>query len=174
MTDILEKVKNSLGITGNYQDTTLKEYIDEVIRYIVDAGVPSELANSEISVGVISRGVSDLWNYGEGKLSSYFYQRVGQLVYALESGRYISFVEGDFGIAFPVNVEGIEIALEDKVNFVCGEFTKECDVVDNYAIVTFTKEDSESFKKGTYDWNLKIEKADALITVFGDGRMIVS
>lgn len=81
MADILGKVKNSLGITGNHQDTTLKEYIDEVICYMIDAGVPSEIANSEISAGVISRGVMDLWNYGSGKLSDYFYQRVTQLTY---------------------------------------------------------------------------------------------
>jgi hypothetical protein len=41
------------------------------------------VVNSDVSAGVISRGVTDLWNYGSsgGKLSEYFYQRVGQLVY---------------------------------------------------------------------------------------------
>lgn len=81
MADILEKVKNSLGITGNNQDATLQEYINEVVAYMEDAGVPSEVTNSEISAGVISRGVMDLWNYGSGKLSDYFYQRVTQLAY---------------------------------------------------------------------------------------------
>ena len=81
MADILEKVKNLLGITGNYQDATLKEYIDEVICYMIDAGVPESVANSKISAGVIARGVMDLWNYGSGKLSDYFYQRVTQLTY---------------------------------------------------------------------------------------------
>ena len=81
MADILEKVKKSLGITGDHQDATLQEYINEVIAYMEDAGVPSKVANSEISAGVISRGVMDLWNYGSGKLSEYFYQRVTQLAY---------------------------------------------------------------------------------------------
>lgn len=81
MADILAKVKNSLGITGDQQDATLQEYINEVIAYMEDAGVPSEVANSEISAGVIARGVMDLWNYGSGKLSDYFYQRVTQLAY---------------------------------------------------------------------------------------------
>lgn len=81
MADILERVKNSLGITGNYQDVTLQEYIEEVISYMIDAGVPKEVANSEISAGVIARGVTDLWNYGNGKLSDYFYQRLTQLAY---------------------------------------------------------------------------------------------
>jgi hypothetical protein len=46
-----------------------------------DAGVPESVINSNISAGVISRGVTDLWSYGtnDGKLSNYFYQRVSQL-----------------------------------------------------------------------------------------------
>lgn len=80
---ILTIVKKALGITGTYQDDTLNVYIDEVISYMVDAGVPSSVVNSPASAGVISRGVTDLWNYGSagGKLSDYFYQRVTQLSY---------------------------------------------------------------------------------------------
>ena len=83
MADILTKVKNALGITGTYQDATLQIYIDEVIAYMKDAGVPTEVINSIASAGVIARGVTDLWNYngGAGKLSDYFYQRVSQLAY---------------------------------------------------------------------------------------------
>lgn len=78
---ILSKVKNALGITGEYQDETLKVYIDEVKYYMISAGVPEDVANSDKSAGVIARGVSDLWNYnnGAGKLSDYFCQRVSQL-----------------------------------------------------------------------------------------------
>ena len=36
---MLEKVKKSLGITGNYQDDTLTEYRDEVVACLKDAGV---------------------------------------------------------------------------------------------------------------------------------------
>ena len=81
MADILTKVKSALGITGNYQDATLNIYIDEVKYYMADAGVPEAIINSDISAGVISRGVTDLWSYGtnDGKLSDYFYQRVSQL-----------------------------------------------------------------------------------------------
>ena len=80
----LDKVKNALGITGTYQDATLTIYIDEVKAYMKDAGVSTEVINSELSAGVIARGVTDLWNYngGAGKLSDYFYQRVSQLAYA--------------------------------------------------------------------------------------------
>lgn len=86
--NILSTVKKALGITGTYQDDTLKVYIDEVIAYMVDAGVPSTVVNSTASAGVIARGVTDLWNYGSagGKLSDYFYQRVSQLSYQVKDG----------------------------------------------------------------------------------------
>lgn len=87
MTDtILKGVKSALGITGDYQDPTLKIYINEVMAYMKSAGVAEAVINSEVSVGVIARGVTDLWNYngGAGKLSDYFYQRVSQLAYTTE------------------------------------------------------------------------------------------
>lgn len=81
MTDanILTGVKNALGITGNFMDDTLNVYIDEVTSYMSSAGVTD--SNIIASVGVIARGVNDLWNNnaGAGKLSPYFYDRVTQL-----------------------------------------------------------------------------------------------
>lgn len=76
-TNMLEKVKNALGITGTYQDDTLGVYIDEVIDFLVKSGVK----RSDITSGIVSRGVADLWNYGEGdgKLSQYFITRATQL-----------------------------------------------------------------------------------------------
>lgn len=75
----LANVKTALGITGNYQDATLQIYIDEVVAFLVDAGVAEAL----ITDGIVARGVADLWNYGagEGKLSEYFMQRATQLSY---------------------------------------------------------------------------------------------
>lgn len=75
----LDDVKNALGITGNYQDSTLQIYFDEVGAFLIDAGV----AESNITPGIVARGVSDLWNYGgaEGKLSDYFMKRATQLAY---------------------------------------------------------------------------------------------
>lgn len=72
-------IKNALGITGDYQDDTLQIYFDEVIDFLVDAGVKK----SNISKGIVARGVADLWNYGagEGQLSQYFLQRATQLAY---------------------------------------------------------------------------------------------
>jgi hypothetical protein len=75
--EMLSKVKNALGITGDYQDNTIQVYIDEVVDYLCDAGV----AETNITSGIVARGVSDLWNYGsaEGKLSTYFMERAAQL-----------------------------------------------------------------------------------------------
>ena len=81
MTDatILTGVKNALGITGTYMDDTINVYIEEVTDYMSNAGVTDSIILA--SVGVIARGVNDLWNNsaGNGKLSPYFYDRVTQL-----------------------------------------------------------------------------------------------
>lgn len=76
---MLDDVKTALGITGDYQDATIQVYINEVIAFLVDAGV----SQANITSGIVARGVSDLWNYGgaEGKLSEYFMQRAAQLSY---------------------------------------------------------------------------------------------
>ena len=81
--ELLEKVKSALGITGTFQDETLKIYVAEVKSYLVCAGVKESVLDSSISVGVIVRGVADLWNYGAGnaELSPYFMQRAAQLCY---------------------------------------------------------------------------------------------
>ena len=75
--NFLNDVKNALGVTGTYQDNTLTIYINEVVAFLVGAGV----AESNITSGIVARGVADLWNYGsgEGKLSEYFMQRAAQL-----------------------------------------------------------------------------------------------
>lgn len=76
---LLAGVKNALGITGTFMDATISIYIDEITDYMSNAGVSAAVITA--SVGVITRGVSDLWNNnaGNGKLSPYFYDRVSQL-----------------------------------------------------------------------------------------------
>ena len=76
---MLAKVESALGIEGDYQDSTIQEYIDEVTAFLTDAGVKS----AYITSGIVSRGVPDLWNYGagDGKLSDYFIKRATQLSY---------------------------------------------------------------------------------------------
>lgn len=83
MTDaqLLTKIKNGLGITGDFQNATLTVYVDEVKAFMKSAGVADTVITSEASVGCIMRGVADLWNYGSGNatLSDYFRMRVLQL-----------------------------------------------------------------------------------------------
>lgn len=76
---MFDDVKAALGVTGDYQDSTLQVYYNEVVAFLNDAGVAAD----KITPGIIARGVSDLWNYGgaEGKLSEYFIQRASQLAY---------------------------------------------------------------------------------------------
>ena len=77
---ILASVKNALGVTSDFMDATISIYIDEVTDYMLGAGVPDDVIAA--SVGVISRGVNDLWttSSGDAKYSPYFYDRVTQLV----------------------------------------------------------------------------------------------
>lgn len=80
---LVKAVKLARGMTGTFeaQDAQLGMEIDDVISYMVSAGVPRDVASSEASAGVIARGIEDI-KYNGGKLSDYFYQRVGQLVYS--------------------------------------------------------------------------------------------
>ena len=59
----IEDIKTALGITGEYFDELLSIYMDTAKAYLRNAGVSDENMN----VGVVARGVADLWNYGAGK-----------------------------------------------------------------------------------------------------------
>lgn len=100
---MLDRVKKSLGITGDYQNDTLTEYIEEVKSYLMDAGVDE----GDITPGIVARGVADLWNYGSGeaKFSSYFMQRAAQLAYRTTPDN----IEG----AAEITKETIDEALDD-------------------------------------------------------------
>lgn len=80
---ILEEVKKRLAITDESNDGVLSGLIDDVIEYCVSAGVPRETMESAKAYGLITRGVSDLWNMGagEGKYSDVFTLRLVQLQY---------------------------------------------------------------------------------------------
>lgn len=83
---VLAYVKASLGITGEYHDALLTNYINEVAMYMLAAGVSTTVMATEAVYGCIARGVADLWQYGagEGKLSPYFKERVIQLATTVE------------------------------------------------------------------------------------------
>lgn len=77
--ELLTAVKTRLSLTGNYHDNLITALITDVKEYVTSAGANAE---SDAAVGVIARGVADLWNFGsgDGKFSEVFYQRVSQLV----------------------------------------------------------------------------------------------
>lgn len=80
---LLTEVKARLGITGNYHDDAILGYIDDVKGFLASGGVHATVLKSDKAVGLIARGVLDLWNYGagDGTLSPYFYQRLTQLAF---------------------------------------------------------------------------------------------
>ncbi len=80
---MLEKVKKSLGITGNYQDDIIQGWIDEIKQLMIDGGIAPSIVNDEKSAGVIARGIDDVY-FQKSNLSTYFWQRATQL--ALKDG----------------------------------------------------------------------------------------
>jgi hypothetical protein len=81
--ELLTEVKKRIGITGDYQDDTLTGHIRDVKDFMQDAGVSEEVMQTTKIIGAVTRGVSDLWDYGSGngEFSPYFFQRVTQLAY---------------------------------------------------------------------------------------------
>lgn len=79
--EILNKVIKSLGLTVEFHKDIIEPFFEEVKFFLLGAGVPEKVVLSSASVGVLIRGVSDLWNYGTGNasLSPYFKERVIQL-----------------------------------------------------------------------------------------------
>ena len=73
----VEDIKKALGITGEHFDDLLTIYMNTTVDYLRGAGVKEE----NINIGVVARGVSDLWNYGAGKgaWSTIFVDMVTQL-----------------------------------------------------------------------------------------------
>ena len=78
-TSLLTEIKSRLDITGTYHDAKLNGYISDVKEYLIDGGVDENVVDDSCAVGVISRGVSDLWNYGDGVFSPYFRERAIQM-----------------------------------------------------------------------------------------------
>ena len=84
MNGMLEEVKQRLSITGHDLDGTISGMIDDVVAFCLSAGVKySQLVKPDV-IGLIARGVADLWNYGagDGKFSQVFHMRLNQLCVA--------------------------------------------------------------------------------------------
>lgn len=85
--ELTTEIKNRLGITGDYHNDLLLAYANDVKAFMLSGGVSSDITNGSESIGVIARGVADLWNFGtgNGKFSEVFFQRVAQLALTPEA-----------------------------------------------------------------------------------------
>lgn len=81
--EILAAVKTSNLISGAELDGMLTAKIKEVKQYMLSAGVPAEVVESDIAAGVIAIGVTDLYSPqgtgGSAHFSNYFLARVNQM-----------------------------------------------------------------------------------------------
>lgn len=64
----LQLVKKAIGYQSNYQDDTIKFYIDEAINFLIDGGVNENIAKSKEAVGAIVMYINDTWNYSSGSV----------------------------------------------------------------------------------------------------------
>lgn len=74
---LLERVKTARNETGDFHDGRISVFIDEVKQYLLGAGVPSAVLETDAVVGIVAIGVDNLME--EGALSDYFKQRAIQL-----------------------------------------------------------------------------------------------
>lgn len=81
--DLLKEIKDRLSITDDFHNDLLNGFATDTKDYLRSAGVKDAVIESEKSIGVIARGVADLWNFGsgDGKFSEVFYQRAIQLTF---------------------------------------------------------------------------------------------
>jgi len=84
---MLKEVKQALKITGKYDDTSIKQHINEVKRFMKDGGVAESVIKDPENIGVISRGVADLLTLGSGvaSFSKHFIDSVVQLALKAEA-----------------------------------------------------------------------------------------
>lgn len=84
--ELLTRVKNGMLISGTSFDDALTMHIDEVKSYLANAGISNETIESQKAVGIITRGVADLFTNETPTLSNYFHERVAQMVLAENGG----------------------------------------------------------------------------------------
>lgn len=77
----IAQIKQALGIGDGIPDATINVWLSDVKDFMLNAGVPTGVINAETTIGTLARGVSDIWNYGDGNTaySMVFKMRVAQL-----------------------------------------------------------------------------------------------
>lgn len=79
---LVKELKSRLAITDNYHDAMLLAFANDTKDYLKAGGVSAELLESEKALGILTRGVIDLWNNtpSGGSFSPLFLQRAIQLI----------------------------------------------------------------------------------------------
>jgi len=67
-TELLEKVKAGLGLSGEYTDSTISVKVIAVKGYMVNAGVTVEQVETDLGIACLTVGVNDLWNLTSGEV----------------------------------------------------------------------------------------------------------
>ncbi|WP_373232107.1 hypothetical protein [Cohnella sp.] len=72
--ELLQKVKEGLGLGGDYQNHTLLPKVLAARGYMLNAGVTLEQLESDLGIATLTVGANDLWNLtsGEVKFSEAF------------------------------------------------------------------------------------------------------
>ena len=72
--ELLKQVKDAINLSGNdYQDNTIKIWIETVKHDLSFAGVSADVLGSTLAVGCIARGVDDYWASHREEYSQAFY-----------------------------------------------------------------------------------------------------
>ena len=77
-TSLLSEVKVRLG-EPETNDNELKGYIVDTINELLNIGVTGDIVQSSASLGAITKGVKDQWNYEDGHFTQDFYDRADRL-----------------------------------------------------------------------------------------------
>ena len=73
---LLERVKKTNNITGEFHNDRVMEYINDVKRFMAGADVPAAVLDSDKVVGLIAMGVDSLME--TGAISPYVQSRIIQ------------------------------------------------------------------------------------------------
>ncbi|MGN0695036.1 MAG: hypothetical protein ACI4LK_09050 [Lentihominibacter sp.] len=79
--ELLKSVKKIIGASGTYADPALSLLIEDVKYDLIEKGVHEVAVNSRAAIGIIARGVDDMWQLGGGtvNLSPFYKERAIQL-----------------------------------------------------------------------------------------------
>lgn len=66
--ELLQKVKEGLGLGGSYQNPTLLPKVLAVKGHMLNTGITLKQMESELGIATLTIGVNDLWNLTPGEV----------------------------------------------------------------------------------------------------------